>query len=172
MRQLSDAEAVAEARKRFPPTARSANWNLVMSHHRRKELNASEQALAAKGKPTVRVMGGDAESQDYDLFVGTKLIGSNSERAGITNGALLIVEAVSPDTARLRDEESGETVAVPLARLNRHTRLRHAITLASCQGRTLPGLVRLWDAGSRHMTAAHVYVAASRATSPELFEVM
>jgi hypothetical protein len=61
-------------------------------------------------------------------------------------------------------------VAVGLEVLGRYTRLRHAITIASCRGRTLPGLVRLWDMSSRHMSATHIYVAASRATAAELFE--
>ena len=169
-RELGD-DAMAEARAKFPPKPGDADWNLVMSHHRRRQLNASIQARLAEGQKTVRVAGGCAESQDYDLFAGTRLVGCNSERPGIVNGALLVALRVGPECL-LQDEETGEQVAVPLKRLNYHTRLRHALTLAACQGRTLKGRVRLWDGDSVHMTPAHIYVAASRATSPELFEVM
>ena len=103
------------------------------------------------------------------MFLGTKLIGANNEHRGITTGALLIARRVD-HRVTLEDEETGEQVEVKPEVLGRYTRLRHAITLASCQGRTLRGLVRLWDARSRHMTATHIYVAASRATSGELFE--
>ena len=171
-RQKSDAEAVAEARRRFPPKPGHADWNLVMSHHRRKRVNATIQSLLVQGQMTWKVQGGDAESQDYDLCVGTRLIGSNCEHPGITNGALLTVQGVVLGMCYLRDDETGERVSLPIKRLNYHTRLRHALTLAACQGRTLQGRVRLWDCDSAHITSAHIYVAASRATSPELFEVM
>jgi hypothetical protein len=165
------SDAVSEARRKFPVRPGHADWNLVMSHHRRKQLNASIQALLANGQKTVKVTGGGAESQEYDLFIGTRLIGSNSERPGIVNGALLTVVRIGAE-CELVDDETGERVIIPLKRLNFHTRLRHALTLASCQGRTLQGRVRLWDCDSVHFSPAHIYVAASRATSPELFEVV
>ena len=172
-RALPDAEAVAEAVRRFPATERRADWNLCLSHFRRRTINATEQAAAAEkaaaaGK-TIYVVAG--EQCEYDLFEGTRLIGANNEYVGITNGALLLCESIDGVCATLRDEESGHAVQIRLEVLGRHTRLRHAITLASCQGRTLPGVVRLWDAHSAHMTSAHIYVAASRATAPDLFEV-
>ena len=163
-------DAVAEALRCFPCTDRRADWNLCLSHFRRRQINAREQAREAEeaeraGLRLYRVAGEDP----YDMFLGTKLIGANNEHRGITTGALLIVRRVD-HMVTLEDEETGEQVKVKPEVLGRYTRLRHAITLASCQGRTLRGLVRLWDARSRHMTATHIYVAASRATSGELFE--
>ena len=111
------------------------------------------------------------EQSEYPLFEGTKLIGSNNECPGITTGCLMRVEKITGRVATLRDEESGQAVDIRLEVLGRHTRLRWAITLASCQGRTLRGVVRLWDTESRYMTAAHIYVACSRATGPEMFEI-
>ncbi|OYV37403.1 MAG: hypothetical protein B7Z80_12935 [Rhodospirillales bacterium 20-64-7] len=172
VRQMPAPDAVAEARRRFPPKPGHARWNLTMSHFRRRQINESIQALLARGQCTIRVTGGDAESQDYDCFVGTRLIGCNSIRPGITNGALLTVTAVSSVECSLRDDETGERTTLPLKCLNRHTRLGHAMTLPAAQGRTLEGRVRLWDIESAHVTPAHIYVAASRATAPELFEVM
>ncbi|OYV35045.1 MAG: hypothetical protein B7Z80_19530, partial [Rhodospirillales bacterium 20-64-7] len=169
IRQSEDA--VAEALRRFPCTDRRADWNIVMSHFRRKQINDREQAreaeeAVASGK-TIYVVAGESS---YDMFEGTKLIGSNNEFSGITNGALLLVVACDGELVTLRDEESGETVKLRRELLGRYTRLRHAITLASCQGRTFPGVVRLWDMGSKYMTPTHIYVASSRATSGDLFE--
>ena len=47
-----------------------------------------------------------------------------------------------------------------------------ALTYASCQGLTLPGVVRLLDTGHvPHFTVRHLYVATSRATSSSCLEV-
>ena len=48
--------------------------------------------------------------------------------------------------------------------LVKHTRLRHALTLRSVQGRTLSGTVALYDINSKHFTPTHLYVGLSRAT--------
>ncbi len=45
-----------------------------------------------------------------------------------------------------------------------HTRLRHALTLCSVQGRSLPSTVGIHDVSSRFFTETHFYVALSRAT--------
>ena len=50
-------------------------------------------------------------------------------------------------------------------------RLTYAMTYASCQGLTLPGLVRL-DTQSEHITIKHLYVGLSQATSADLVEVV
>ena len=50
-------------------------------------------------------------------------------------------------------------------------RLSYALTYASCQGLTLPGVVRL-DTQSSHFTMKHLYVGLSRATAADLAEVM
>ena len=49
-------------------------------------------------------------------------------------------------------------------------RLCYALTYASCQGLTLPGVVRL-DTRSDHFTLKHLYVGLSRGTAAELVEV-
>ena len=50
-------------------------------------------------------------------------------------------------------------------------RLSYALTYASCQGLTLPGVVRL-DTQSKHFTLKHLYVGLSRATAADLVEVV
>ena len=50
-------------------------------------------------------------------------------------------------------------------------RLSYAITFSSCQGLTLPGIVRLDDTASKHFSIKHLYVGASRCTSSKLLEI-
>ena len=50
-------------------------------------------------------------------------------------------------------------------------RLCYALTYASCQGLTLPGIVRL-DTRSDHFTMKHLYVGLSRGTAADLVEVV
>ena len=112
------------------------------------------------------------EAQEYDIFEGTKLIGCNSEHAAIVNGALLTVTGLTEQKAQLVDDETQESFEIGLQALQRHTRLRHAITIAACQGRTLQGSVRLWDVESPYFRQVHLYVAASRCTHGDLLQVM
>ena len=84
---------------------------------------------------------------------------------GIVNGAFLLVTRVSPEAVWLQDEDtSGEELEVSAAQVAKHTRLRWALTLTSVQGRSLPGTIGIHDTNSRHFSAAHLYVALSRAT--------
>jgi tRNA uridine 5-carbamoylmethylation protein Kti12 len=175
-------EALREAITKFPLTSRRANWNLCLSHHRRKMINQISQELAVKEldprESVVRLVPDEAtqsalnEAQAFDLFVGTKLIGCNSEHKGIVNSALLMVEKITDNSATLRDEETGETVELTHKAVLKHTRLRWAITLAACQGRTLEGVVRLHDIGSKYFTTTNLYVAASRCIDSKDFEVV
>ena len=54
---------------------------------------------------------------------------------------------------------------------SRCLRLAHALTMAGCQGLTLPDRVRIHDADSPYFTRRHLFVALSRATAFELVEV-
>ena len=107
----------------------------------------------------------------FDLCQGTKLIGCNTD-AQIVNGALRTVTQLTTDYVWLRDEETQNTCQLTHAGVMRHTRLRHAITIAASQGRTLDGVVRVWDVCPRHFDTAHLYVACSRCRGPEYLQVM
>ncbi len=80
------------------------------------------------------------------------------------NGAFLLVTRVSPDAVWLQDEDTGEELEVSAAQMAKHTRLRWALTLASVQGRSLPGTIGIHCTSSMHFSAAHLYVVLSRAT--------
>ena len=53
----------------------------------------------------------------------------------------------------------------------RSLRLSYAITYASCQDLTLPGVVRLDDTDIEHFNVRHMYVGSSRSTTHNLLEV-
>jgi hypothetical protein len=108
---------------------------------------------------------------DFQCFVGTKLIGCNNTLPGIVNGAFLRVTGVdlsdkSPPLITLLDEDSGEHIHnVTPAQVARHCKLRHALTLTSCQGRSLVGTIAIHDSNKRHFTSTHLYVGLSRAVN-------
>ena len=81
------------------------------------------------------------------------------------------------DTVSHVDEGDGGTVHLEGgARLSYHQAIRslrmsYSITYASCQGLTLPGVVRLGDTENQHFGTKNLYVGNSRATAHDLLEV-
>jgi hypothetical protein len=66
--------------------------------------------------------------------------------------------------------EAGVVRAVEVAYASESAGWTVAITYASCQGLTLPGVVML-GTKSDHFTMKHLYVGLSRATAADLVEV-
>ena len=81
-------------------------------------------------------------------------------------GLFYEVEEVTEDAVRLTN---GQVLTYEQA--VQSLRLCYALTYASCQGLTLPGVVRL-DTKSEHFTLKHLYVGLSRATAADLVEVL
>jgi hypothetical protein len=184
-RGMEAGVAIKDALEKFPPQPGPVDWNLCLSHNRRKHVNQQAQEAAAaeyrrvcpnglvvRVEPSADTKSEKNEAQPYDLFVGTRLIGCNSDHAHIVNGALLDVIGLTTEKATLRDIEIGEEFELTLGALFKHTRLRHAITIAACQGRTIPARTRLYDVGSPFFSTTHLYVAASRCTSGAMLQVM
>ena len=73
--------------------------------------------------------------------------------------------SVSEDSIGLRDEQTSEEFDVTPAQLAKHTRLRWALTVWACQGRTLQGTVAIHESRNRHFSPTHLYVALTRTTS-------
>ena len=176
--------AVAEARARYPASATPADWNLTISHYRRMQLNenlqeAATRAYKAGGGTSIVSIAPEEEDEEetarkkrricknraqaYDLWPGTRLIGSDSETKNIVNGALLDVTGVKDDEIKLRDIETKVEFTLTPEQVAKHTRLRWAVTYPAIQGRTLDGTVRLWDTASKHFTIEALYVGLSRA---------
>lgn len=164
LRLRSVDDALSASLKQYPEKAAKCDWNIVLSHHKRKSINEQlQKTAAAKHKGPKIAINGEVP---FQCFVGTKLIGCNSTLRGIVNGAFLEVIAVQGDKIRLRDEDNpkAEEFEVSPAQLAKHTRLRWALTLCSVQGRSLTGTIGIHDWKSQHFDHTHLYVALSRAT--------
>jgi len=154
--------SLAAARERYPTQKRLGDWNICLSNVKRRRINLETQKKAAEGQPeTVRI---EHPEGAFDCFVGTKLVGCTNSYPGIVNGAFLSVLALSPQIT-LVDEEMNHEIRLTPQQLARHCKLRHALTLTSCQGRTLRGTIALHDSSSRHFSLTHLYVGLSRATN-------
>jgi hypothetical protein len=166
-------EVVREARATFPVRPGHPRYSLCLSHKRRIRINNRANLQEVQGRSDavpVRLSSGPrGVQQDMWLFPGQQLIGCQRfVCAGgvLLNGCFYEVEAVESDIVKLKGGLSLARAQVP-----RYLRLTHALTMASCQGLTLQGRVRLHDLDSTHFTRRHLFVALSRATAFELVEV-
>ena len=84
-------------------------------------------------------------------------------RDGIYNSMLLEVVSVDSNTITLRDTEGGGVFPLSHDWVRRHTRSALAYTIASAQGRTIPGSISLYDTRHPRYTRRHLYTSLSRA---------
>ena len=159
-------DAIKAAALRHPPNA-DADWNLVISNHRRRTISTRRQVLEARGHEVTLVPKGD--DPEYPLFVGTRLIGCLTVRDAV-NGAFYVVRAIAP-VCVIEDELTKQTWEATPEELAKCTQLRHAMTYSKAQGQTLVGTVALWDLNSVHFTRRHLYVGTSRVKQGELLFV-
>ncbi len=163
------AEALADARARFPRTTREADWVLCLSHRKRMALN---QPMNQQRKPRgarffrYRPASGDVAGnrpQSMWLWPGITLVGAGGS---CPKGILVEVASLTEEEvclsngAKLRREQPCKC-----------TRLAHCLCYASVQGLTLPGVVRLEDTDSPMFCLRKRYVGVSRATAASLVEV-
>ena len=100
------------------------------------------------------------------LWEGLQLVGAGRKTK---KGIFYVIKSISDEDTVL---ECGDIeLHMPLDEVVRSCRLSHALTLASCQGLTLTGRVRVCDTDNAHFTTQHLYIGASRATSNDLLEV-
>ena len=173
--------AKAAARAKHGSSTAPALWNLVKSHYRRVQLNDNLQAaatrayLAAGGTDSVKIGVEEDDNrkkrrvtlnkaQAYDLWPGTRLIGSDNETSHIVNGALLDVVGLDSElgVVRLCDVEHKTEFELTKEQVAKHTRLRWAVTYPTMQGRTTDETVRLWDLDSKHFSLEDLYIGISR----------
>ncbi len=160
-------EALQKVKAAFPVTDRPARYTLTISHKNRMKINRLRNMQDAKDwegvflKAPQETRGGN-QPQDMILWKGLQLIGAGHR---CLKGLFYEVEEVTEELVRL-------TTGLQLTHEQavQSLRLCYALTYASCQGLTLPGVVRL-DAKSEHLTLKHLYVGLSRATAADLAEV-
>ena len=160
-------EALERTRALFPASQRPARYTLTISHRNRMRINRLRNMQDAKDwdsiflKAPKGTRGGNLP-QDMILWKGLQLIGAGHR---CLKGLFYEVEEVTEEMVRLT---SGLVLTHEQAILS--LRLCYALTYASCQGLTLPGVVRL-DTRSNHFTLKHLYVGLSRGTAADLVEV-
>jgi hypothetical protein len=110
-RQHSTTEqAVADAMRAFPPKMREAEWNLSLSHAKRRRICKVINDKAAKGKPHVLVEAAlsDPNSQDMLIFEGLVLVGCNQKKKGVVNGCFYKVITFNEDETTLLNLDASE----------------------------------------------------------------
>jgi hypothetical protein len=167
--ETSIQENIEAAKRAFPARTGHARWNIVVPHTLRLKLNRI-QNLAEKPKEAVFLKAGRGRGanrpQNMWVFKGQVLQAVlSSKKSGLHNGQFITVQDVGEDEVTTTD---GLTLTFDF--VSKFCRLTHALTLASVQGHSLQGRVRI-HVHSRY-TNTHLLVALSRATSHELVEVV
>ena len=137
-----------------------------MSHFRRHAINKARQASFCDGKETLEIPKGP--DPGFARCVGTRLMGSNNSHRCVFNGGLYEVTSLCP--LQLQGEDGASFEMTP-EHVSKHLRLAHAVTYPSIQGRTLQGVVGVYDLDSKHFTTRHLYIGISRATAGALISV-
>ena len=151
----------------FPRKRGWADCSLVISHKMRQRIN-SKQNQDTKTEDAVLLKGSDGEMW---LHPHLKLIAHMQERKHgfVNNGSYRVVEI--GEQVKLTCEASQRELVVPLDFVRNYLRLCFAITIASCQGSTIKGRLRVYSAHPR-FTMRHLFVCSSRATAAALLEIV
>ena len=97
------------------------------------------------------------------------VLAARESRGHICNGSFWTVAKIEGDKATLTSEHgAGATLSASECKI---FGLAAALCFFSCQGRTLPGVVRLY-CGSPRLTTRALIVGLSRATAGDLLEVV
>jgi AAA domain len=160
-------EAVMDAKLRFPRQKGFPQITLVIAHSRRMALNRL-QNLAEKPADAVLYKAkagkkGENAAQHMFVYPGQRLIGAGGR---VRKGVFVTVKSATLDELVLEDE-----TVLTSEMASRCLRLSHCITIASAQGLTLLGRVRV-ETNHPTFTLKHLYVASSRCTAANLLEVV
>ena len=163
------ADALEEARMRFPVTSETPDVTLVISHGRRRYLNGKRNisemqtdAVYFRAPETGATGNGP---QNMFLWPGLRIVGGGG---ALKKGVFATIESISADSDVVLDNG----IKLTASQASRSIRLCYALTYASCQGLTLEGRVRLDCTSSKFFSWRHLYVGSSRATAHHLLEVV
>ena len=163
-------QALQKGRQDFPTTKKPANFTLVISHEKRKNVNRERnlQDKQTKSEGTIflkapKITAQGNIPQNMFIWKGLRLLGAGGK---CLKGVFYEVKSYDAESVTLTTEQKlthDETV--------KSLRLSYAITYASSQGLTLHGRVRLEDTDNRYFGLRHLYVGSSRCTSSGLLEI-
>ena len=164
------SEALEDARRLFPVTDQLATTTLVISHSRRKFLNARRNAQDAPSnavffKAPIGAKSTGNGPQSCFMWPGLRMIGTGGM---VKKGVFVTITHVTQDGDVTLDNGAQLTKEQAI----RSIRLTTALTYASVQGLTLEGRVRMECTASKFLSWRHSYVGSSRATAHHLLEVV
>jgi hypothetical protein len=138
------AHAVEEAREVFRPSGEPPRYTLCLLSHetRKRENEEANEREAAQHATKMRVQGDGPNQQSFWAYVGKELIGGLT-LSPVQNGCFYDVVALHSDGLDIQARGDGTVESVGLQVVQKALRPAHALTLASCQGLTLRGRVRV-----------------------------
>ena len=155
------ATAICWARAQYKRSSRG-DLHLVISHKKRRSINATKQEQFALDKPGIGVSAYDGEPE-YTCVVGSPLVGSCTGK-GFVNGAFYEVAKIDGNLSVL-DKLTGEVVECTPDQLAKHCHLGWAVVYNRAQGLTIRDqTVVLHDMASKYFRRPHLYVGLSRVT--------
>jgi hypothetical protein len=160
----------AAARAACPATKRRADTNLCISHVKRRKLNREsnlKEGLFLKAPPSKQAN----DPQDMWLQPGLRVMCVCEGKKGrLFNHGFYTVAALGDSTVTLEDAQG--TFEIKHEEAARVLRLTFALTFASIEGMTLPGVVRLHDGDHPRMDWRKLFFGISRGTRADDVEVV
>jgi hypothetical protein len=161
---------ITTARAEFTATKRRADTSLCISHAKRRRLNKEsnlKEGLFLKAPPSKQVNA----PQDMWLQPGLRVMCiCEGKRGRPYNHAFFTVAALGDSTVSLTDDLG--TFEIRHEEAAKVLRLTFALTYASIEGMTLPGIVRLHDGDYPRIDWRKLVVGLSRGTGADDVEVV
>ena len=161
---------VAAARAEFPATKRRADTSICIAHVKRRRLNRAsnlKEGIFLKAPPSKQANA----PQDMWLQPGLRVMCiCDGKRGRLYNHAFFTITALGESTVTLEDTLG--TFEIKHEEAAKVLRLTAALTYASIEGMTLPGVVRLHDGDHPRMDWRKLFVGLSRGTGGADVEVV
>jgi len=156
---------IEHAKRTFPRQDGHPKWSLVIPHRLRIKINGVQNKFE-KPKDAVFIekvkCAGPNKGQNMFIYPG-QVLRSTVTRKPISNGCFYKIKEIGEEVDFGDFKISKEYLA-------KHFRLSHAICIASAQGYSLDGRVRIYS--HPRLSSRHLLVALSRATHHSLVEVV
>ena len=135
---------------------------------RKRIIHRAQKAALRKERPAHwMALDGDAPLGQRTLYwPGTRHIACMAQsKQGIHNSMLLECVSFDAENVTLRNLEGEEEFVCTREFCRKNLRSALAYTIASAQGRTIPGTIGLYDLGHPRYTIRHLYTCLSRSRS-------
>ena len=157
-----------EATQKFPLQNGFPELTLCISHKARRAINARINKATAPAD-SARVQSADGPILLHKSLRLLVCLNEGKKLGCVNNGVYKVLQI--GDTVTLECEISGQPKEVPMAFIKDHMRLSYCRTIASIQGKTVFGRLRVMTRHPR-FTLKRLFACASRATSWENLEIV